>query len=839
MSAEQDITRQINLMHPPGNVFPIFAKNGKFSNGGYFNDAAKAQAAIIQLAKTASGIYIGLNPCKPELLSRANNTVKPGEGKPTDADIIEYRHIYIDVDPNRKGGTAATDAQHKAALQTAQKIKDILQAVGWGLPLLFNDSGNGACLIYRIVTLPATDESTKLIKDCLSAIDKRFSNDQIKIDTVVCDPSRIVRLAGTMNKKGDEVPELEIMHRRARIIESNEQAQRVTIEQLQALAAESKQTAAETPGNMLDVKKYCSEHGIEVIKKKRQGDSTLYCLRHCIFDPTHGPNEAAIVQADSGKLTYQCFHDSCTGKTWADVRALITGTASLKQYMPPEEWPQPISFDDFSLLPDFPAETLPKVGAEMVKAISESNQVDAALPGLLYLSVLATSAAKKAEVDLQTHKEPVNLFTVSFADSGNRKTSTLDLISKPLYEQQAEDQRRLKHLVRDAINAHKIREARLFKFQKKAANSDDRGIRVELQETARTIAAEIEANPVPAFPQYMTDDVTPEKLALSMFEQGERMAILSAEAGLFDIMAGRYDKSPNLDIYLKGHAGDPFSAQRIGRAPITMQAPALTIGLSVQTDLLNDLSRESRFRGRGLTARFLFALCKSQIGNRQRKNKPVSDSLKAVYSQHVRDIMRLPIPEVPAALQLTPEGMRIWEEFYNDIEAEMRPGGSLEHLTDWGSKLPGAVARIAGLFHIAQSPANLNHSIAAETVINACILGAYLKEHALAVFGMMNEDPRIKSAKIILKYITEHPDRTFKGRVMLEKKRIFKTLDDVTPGLKVLIDRGYIKEEVRNYTGTGRPEAVSYSVNPKIKTLNKPSAERSESQTEKTSAVFC
>lgn len=36
-------------------------------------------------------------------------------------------------------------------------------------------------------------------------------------------------------------------------------------------------------------------------------------------------DEAAIVQTPDGKLLYQCFHDSCKGKTWHDARQIISG----------------------------------------------------------------------------------------------------------------------------------------------------------------------------------------------------------------------------------------------------------------------------------------------------------------------------------------------------------------------------------------------------------------------------------------------------------------------------------------------------------------------------------
>ncbi len=87
-------------------------------------------------------------------------------------------------------------------------------------------------------------------------------------------------------------------------------------------------------GSKLDVAAYLAAHGTELLKEsKGPGGSTLYCLRQCIFDPNHQPNEAAIGQQSDGKLFYQCFHDSCSGRTWQEARQIISGAEKLTPWM--------------------------------------------------------------------------------------------------------------------------------------------------------------------------------------------------------------------------------------------------------------------------------------------------------------------------------------------------------------------------------------------------------------------------------------------------------------------------------------------------------------------------
>ncbi len=94
--------------------------------------------------------------------------------------------------------------------------------------------------------------------------------------------------------------------------------------------------------------------------------------------------------------------------------------------------------------------------------------------------------------------------------------------------------------------------------------------------------------------------------------------MISAEGGIFDTIAGRYSSNiPILDVWLKGHAGDPLRVDRKGRAPEYVQRPALTLCLMIQPVTLSAIARNEMFRGRGLLARFLFALPPSKVGHRR------------------------------------------------------------------------------------------------------------------------------------------------------------------------------------------------------------------------------
>ena len=425
-----------------------------------------------------------------------------------------------------------------------------------------------------------------------------------------------------------------------------------------------------------------------------------------------------------------------------------------------DEWQDPIPFDDYSKLPEFPTEILPEIGKEMVVAVSKINQVDKGLPGSMYLSALSTCLSKKVQVDLGTHSEPVNIYTCPILDPGERKTSTMRLMTFPIYEYQEE---KTKGTIRDD-------------------------------------------NP----PVYIVDDITSEALFKLMSENNERMSVISAEGGVFGIMAGRYNSNGNgnIDVYLKGHAGDPCSNHRIGRKSQSMDSPCLTISLAVQRDIIKEIGGNRQFRGRGLLGRFLYCNCIHKAGYRKRQKETMPEGIMREYRNRILELMNLPL--TLHILKLSPEAQATWDEFYNDIETDMQPGKQMASMKDWGSKLPGAVARIAGLLHFAEHGQQaIDKPISVDVVNASAAIGAYYREHAFATFGLMSENPEIESAKRILEYLKLHKPYRFTGRDILRHKNALKTMAEVTPGLKLLIERNYIRET----------ETAIFEVNPILKTL--------------------
>jgi len=335
---------------------------------------------------------------------------------------------------------------------------------------------------------------------------------------------------------------------------------------------------------------------------------------------------------------------------------------------------------------------------------------------------------------------------------------------------------------------------------------------------------ELELEEVPRPPRLVADDVTAEALAVLMAVNGERMAVISAEGGMFDTLGGRYQNGvPNLDLILKAHPGEPVRVDRKSGPPVMMQAPALTICISPQPEVLANLPSKPGFRGRGLLARFAYVLPESLLGRRQPWGQAVPEHVNRVYAAALHKLLDLDIgPEgepLEHCLQLEPAAHAAWGEFSQAIEVELSDGGQFETVRDWAGKLPGLAARLAGLLHVmehlTEAPAR---SLSGQTMEAALNLAGALVGHALAAFGLMGADPDQEAAKKILAWLKREGVDRFTARDGHRAVRgSYPKAEQVRRGLDILEERAFIWQDAApEKRGPGRAPSPTYMVNPRL-----------------------
>lgn len=457
------IVAALKVFFQPGDVFEIRlleAETTEYRNPhnetGYFDyDSLDKAAAAVKAVRSYMGAYVTPNPVQSSLLARAANRLrqaKKGEST-SDNHILSRRWFLIDCDAVRPAGISSSDSEHALALARARQIKEYLTAFGFSLPLMC-DSGNGAQLMYRI-DLPADDNG--LLHRCLASLDHRFSDATVNIDLTVFNPSRIWRLPGTWNRKGDNMPERP--HRMASLLEVPEQISIVDSELLEALAGQvqdipgkPRQNQAPAHGPEPDINaiagppppdrecfnienwiaRYCSD--IQGPDQWQGGRKWIFDI--CPFNSEHNNRSAVITEQPGGAIGFRCHHNGCKSNDWQALRELKEGPRPLQHKIihttvptpatattAPQPAPAPKLIDKFAhsdpgqlppellIMPGFVADVMEYT----LRTAPYPNRVLAFTGALALLSYLSGRNVRDAMNNMP------NLYLIALANSGTGK----------------------------------------------------------------------------------------------------------------------------------------------------------------------------------------------------------------------------------------------------------------------------------------------------------------------------------------------------------------------------------------------------------------------------------
>jgi hypothetical protein len=286
---------------------------------------------LFWLSRLSHDLEIRLLPSRKQLWSRDAEEI----ARTVDAALERKEHIYFGI-LGRKGKVGTKEAVKEAHCLWADiDFKDLAEGQGEAdgivatfdhTPSLQINSGGGYHLYWFLET-PTTDLAR--VERSLKGLAKR-----LKADIKAAEVSRILRAPGTLNWKYDPP-------RRVEIVSFNPDNLYALDDFSQWEPKEEEPRPAPANGEFeerFDLKAYLKHYHVQLSRIKKHETSTFYCLKRCLFEEGHTvnkgeDNQAAIGQQESGMLFYQCFHISCTEKTWTDVREKISGKDSLAPFV--------------------------------------------------------------------------------------------------------------------------------------------------------------------------------------------------------------------------------------------------------------------------------------------------------------------------------------------------------------------------------------------------------------------------------------------------------------------------------------------------------------------------
>lgn len=316
------------------------------------------------------------------------------------------------------------------------------------------------------------------------------------------------------------------------------------------------------------------------------------------------------------------------------------------------------------------------------------------------------------------------------------------------------------------------------------------------------------------------DDVAHEHLGHTMAEQEGRFALFSSEGGIFTTLGGRYSNGvPNLDLVLKAWSGDHWDSGRVTRGDLTIENPFLSIGLTVQPEILEGLAEVKALRHSGFLGRFFYALPRSLVGIRKPDGTAIPEHVRDAYRDAVWALGHIVWPSPEAELPLTEQAVRLLDDFHEGHEPRLHPDlGDLAEMADWAAKLPGQLVRVATLLALFDQP-HVDR-IDATWVRQAINLAPYFISQASAAFRLMAGNtsrtarPRIVLTWIRRKHLTEFTVRDV--RRGLGGQEWAKDVEEIRAALDELEDLGWVQMLPQPDTGSraGRKPSERYAVNP-------------------------
>ena len=385
--------------------------------------------------------------------------------------------------------------------------------------------------------------------------------------------------------------------------------------------------------------------------------------------PTHGRTIADQVRGRLEALTLTA--DKLTGEQiHADLSEHSVPTA-----IGDPEWETPISFNDFDLSP-FPVNSLPPTIRAYALSLAESTQTPVDMCASACLAVLALATQGKYRVmGKPDWTEPLNLYVLCIAKPSERKSAIISKVTKPINEYESEyNDLHAAEFEKNRIEFAALKKEREELVRKIASERKNGKDISDLGDKVIELADEI-ANFVFKVPlKLYVDDVTPEKLEEEMSLQGDRIALLSSEGGIFDILAGQYSntKSVNINVFLQAWSGDSIRVGRMSREGCTINSAALTILLMVQPHVISGILKNGSFRGRGLTARFLYCMPKSAIGHRRYRTEPIPPQVSESYHSLINSLLDDEVNGDPRIISLSKDADLMMEEFSEKLEPKIR-----------------------------------------------------------------------------------------------------------------------------------------------------------------------
>lgn len=468
-----------------------------------------------------------------------------------------------------------------------------------------------------------------------------------------------------------------------------------------------------------------------------------------------------------------------------------------------EPWPEPIQLYEEPNVPEFPVSVFPPELARYVTQLAKSLNapVDFVATSVLDISAGMIGNARRLKLsDIQ--EQPALIYAAMVGLPGTVKSPVLKLLTAPL----------------DRIQMQWNQEY-LDAMEEWNKDKDDE---------------ETEKKPRPQLKVLVARNATTESIAHALHYNPRGFVQPFDElAGLFCGL-NQYKSSAGNDrqFYLSCWAQETINVLRKidlkdGIPPLFVVNPCLSIIGGIQPDLLATIRGRSARRGEpipddGGLDRFLVTWPKT-LPDVADEPGFMSQSDLAIWPCVVDMLVKqLPYdPTTKSLVALSGEAQAQWLKLTRAHAAEVNDPEFPEHLRGAWAKFKGYAGRLTLVIHVLRWACGerVEGDIAdAESVLRARQLVDYFKGHCRKVHACMETDPRIPTARKLLKWIIRQQASEFSRRDAYHAvKGTVKTVDGIDPILNLLTNHYIIRPVTPTARqGPGRCPSQKFQVNPGV-----------------------
>jgi hypothetical protein len=397
--------------------------------------------------------------------------------------------------------------------------------------------------------------------------------------------------------------------------------------------------------------------------------------------------------------------------------------------------------------PSYPLDALGECLGTAAARLHAVLQCPAALCGQSVLAAASLAVQAHADVWIDGRREPLSLWHVSVAESGERKSAAdhWALRAHREHERDAADEYRQAHAAYTiAASAHK---AAMSKAEKKA---DAVAIRAAMADAG-------DPPEPPLSPLLLLSEPTLEGLQ-KLYQNGRpSLGLFNDDAG--DFLGGH---AMNRDNRTKSAAGfsrlwdsGEFSRVRSGDGAAKFYGRRLALHVMVQPVIAERVLSDEVLTGQGFLARCLLSWPQSTIGGRRYVEDDLSaDPAMLAYGDRMRFLLRMS-PNLragtrneldPRTLTLSPDAKRQWIAVANAIERDM--AGEYADVKAWASKAGAQVLRIAGVLTLVDN--DEAETIHVRAIERAAQLVEYHLTEAARIVGTARVPTHLRNAELLL-----------------------------------------------------------------------------------------